>query len=168
GLGVVGWRVQSRAGASFSFPWPRGAVEWALAITLTLEIVTVFVVTMKHTLGWDGLLNWEIKARYAFLNGGVVPELYYSSVGRAFTHPEYPLAIPLSESWLYLWMGESNQFWVKTIFPLFYATGALLLALFVTRLSGRRWVGLLIAVLLPFVPVIFASFGGVVVGYVDF
>ena len=64
-------------------------------------------------------------------------------------------------------MGEPNQFWVKIIFPLFYAAGAPLLALFVTRLSGNRWIGLLIAALLPFVPSISASPGGIVVGYVD-
>jgi hypothetical protein len=166
GLGIVGLRA--RAGVTFSFPSPRDAVEWTLAIILVLEITIIVFVGLKHTLGWDGLLNWEIKARYAFLNGGVMPESYYTSVSRAFTHPEYPLAVPLVGTWLYLWMGESNQFWVKSLFPLYYATGALLLALFATRLSGRRWVGLLMTVLLPFIPFIFASSGGVIVGYVDF
>jgi hypothetical protein len=64
-------------------------------------------------------------------------------------------------------MGEPHQFWVKIIFPLFYAACAPLLALFTARLSGNRWVGLLIASLLPFVPSVSASPGGIVVGYVD-
>ena len=122
---------------------------------------------MKHTLGWDGLFNWELKARYTFFNSGVLPESYYSSPGRAFSHPEYPLAIPLTELWLYLWIGEPHQFWVKTIFPLFYIAGAFLIALFISRLTGKRWLGLLIALLLPFVPFVTAGPGGVIVGYVD-
>jgi len=129
-------------------PMPRNLIEWLLTSLLLVEITVFFYVSFKHTLGWDGLLNWEIKARYAFLNGGVIPGSYYSNPGRAFSHPEYPLAIPFTELWLYLWMGEPHQFWVKTIFPLFYAAGALLLALFVTRLSTKRWPGLIVATLL--------------------
>jgi hypothetical protein len=122
---------------------------------------------LKHTLGWDGLLVWEIKGRYAFLSFGILPESYYSSPGRAFSHPEYPLGIPFTELWLYIWMGAPHQFWVKTMFPLFYIAGAFLVALFISRLTGKRWLGLLIAILLPFVPFVTASPGGVIVGYAD-
>jgi len=167
-LGIVGWRARQHVTARFVLPSPANVTEWLLTILVLGEIAILFFVSLKHTLGWDGLLNWEIKARYAFLNGGVIPGSYYSNPGRAFSHPEYPLAIPFTELWLYLWMGEPHQFWVKTIFPLFYAAGALLLALFVTRLSTKRWPGLIVATLLAFVPFLSASPGGIIVGYVDF
>jgi len=166
-LGIVGWRTKQGRQAHFSLPRPKSTVEWILAGVLLLELFIIFVVCLKHTLGWDGLLVWEIKARYAFLDSGVLPEAYYSSAGRAFSHPEYPLAIPFTELWLYLWMGAPHQFWIKTIFPLFYIAGALLVALFVTRLSGKPWLGLLAALLIPFVPFVTASPGGVIVGYSD-
>lgn len=166
-LGTFGWRAKRNAHARFTLPRPANATEWILGSIVLIEIAILLFVSFKHTLGWDGLLNWEIKARYAFLNGGVIPTSYFSSAGRAFSHPEYPLGIPLTELWLYLWMGEPHQFWVKIIFPLFYAACAPLLALLVSRLSGERWVGLLVAALLPFVPSIAASPGGIVVGYVD-
>ncbi|HYR22859.1 MAG TPA: hypothetical protein VEP30_08055 [Chthoniobacterales bacterium] len=166
-LGILGWRAKQKADAQFHFPRPTNVTEWTLASIVLIEIAVLFFVSFKHTLGWDGLLNWELKARYAFLNGGAIPAVYYSSAGRAFSHPEYPLGIPFTELWLYLWMGEPHQFWVKIIFPLFYAACAPLLALLVSRLSGKRWVGLLTAALLPFVPSISASPGGIVVGYVD-
>src|SRR5207244_12837023 len=51
-----------------------------------------------------------------------------------------------------------------TIFPMFYIAGALLLAIFVSRLSGKRWLGFLIALLVPLVPFVTASPGGVIVG----
>ena len=166
-LAIFGWREKQKAAARSHFPTPKNLVEWVLATIVAVEVAILFFVAFKHTLGWDGLLNWEIKARYAFFNGGVIPASYYSSAGRAFSHPEYPLGIPFTELWFYLWMGEPNQFWVKIIFPLFYAACAPLLALLVSRLSGKRWVGLLTAALLPFVPSISASPGGIVVGYVD-
>jgi hypothetical protein len=166
-LGILGWRAKQRAHASLTLPRPANLAEWVLSSVVLVEIAILLFVSFKHTLGWDGLLNWEIKARYAFLNGGIIPASYYSSAGRAFSHPEYPPGIPFTELWLYLWMGEANQSWVKIVFPLFYAACAPLLALLVSRLSGQRWVGLLIAALLPFVPSITAGPGGIVVGYVD-
>jgi hypothetical protein len=167
-LGVLGWRAKQNSRSQFVLPRPTNPAEWLLAVLLLLELVMIFFVSLKHTLGWDGLFNWEIKARYAFLNSGVLPTSYYSSSGRAFSHPEYPLAIPFTELWLYLWIGAPHQFWIKTIFPIFYVAGALLVALFVTRLTGKRWLGLLVALLIPFVPFLTASPGGVIVGYADF
>jgi hypothetical protein len=167
-LGLIGWRTKQRAGAKFALPLPRGAIEWILASLIVIEIATLFFVSCKHTLGWDGLLVWDIKARYAFINGGSVPASYYSNPGRAFSHPEYPLGIPFTELWLYFWIGAPHQFWAKTIFPVFYAAGAALLGLLAARLSGRRWIGLLIAALLPFIPFLTQGPGGVIVAYADF
>jgi hypothetical protein len=166
-LVIIGWRATRNANTRIDLPRPANISEWILAGIILIEIAVLIFVSFKHTLGWDGLLNWEIKARYAFLNGGTIPSSYYSSAGRGFSHPEYPLGIPFTELWLYLWMGEPNQFWVKIIFSLFYAACAPLLALLVSRLSGKRWIGLLIAALLPFIPAITNSPGGIVVGYVD-
>jgi len=64
-------------------------------------------------------------------------------------------------------MGAAHQFWIKTIFPLFYISGALLIALFISRLTGKRWAGLTASLLMPFVPFLTTSPGGVIVGYVD-
>jgi len=166
-LAIFGWREKQKSAARFNCPTPKNPIEWVLATIVALEVAILFFVSFKHTLGWDGLLNWEIKARYAFLNGGVIPASYYSSAGRAFSHPEYPLGIPFTELWSYLWMAEPNQFWVKIIFPLFYVACAPLLAILTARLSGKRWLGLLVASLFAFVPSISASPGGIVVGYVD-
>lgn len=166
-LAILGWRTKRTANAGFHLPKPANIIEWIFGVVVALQIAILIFVSFKHTLGWDGLLNWEIKAHYAFLGGGTIPREYYSSAGRVFSHPEYPLTIPFTEVWLYLWMGEPNQFWVKIIFPLFYAACALVLALLASRLTGKRWIGLLMAALLPFVPAVIASPGGVLVGYVD-
>ena len=167
-FGVLGLRAKHHAQARFTLPLPSGLLEWFLASVLVIEIAAVLLASCKHTLGWDGLLVWEIKARYAFINGGSIPASYYSNPGRAFSHPEYPLGIPFTELWLYLWMGQAHQFWVKTIFAIFYAAGATLLGLLATRLSGQCWSGLLVAILLPFIPFLTSAPGGVIVAYADF
>ncbi|PYK73572.1 MAG: hypothetical protein DME44_00880 [Verrucomicrobia bacterium] len=163
-LGFVGWRRMvprplRRRATSF---------EILLGIIIVIEIAVVFYLSFVHTLGWDGLLNWEIKARYAFANGGILPGTYFSDSGRAFSHPEYPLAIPFTELWLYFWLGEADQFCAKTIFPIFYVVGIFLLIALGKRLAGREWIGLLVAPFLFFVPQITVEVGSAIAGYADF
>jgi len=165
---VFGRRTLARLRPAIRIPKPHNLVEWILSAILAVEIATIFIISSKHTLGWDGLLVWEIKARYAFLNGGFLPDAYFQGAGRAFSHPDYPLAIPFTQLWIYLWLGEANQFWAKIIFPMFYAAGAIILALLGTRITGRRWIGLLLSVLLFFVPQASLSTGSAIVGYADF
>src|SRR5262249_47433999 len=140
-------------------------VLWAL---LLVQFVAVFYCSFKHTLGWDGLLNWEFKARIAYESGGSLPSTYFADQERAFSHPEYPLGIPNLELWFYLWLGEANQFWIKAIFPLFYAAGALLLISLVERFSGRRILALISGLLFFFVPQFLVNPGAAVTGYADF
>lgn len=166
-LALAGYFAFKRGQAHFFCPRPRTWVEWLLVAVIVLQCGVMFHVALGYTLGWDGLFNWEIKARYAFLNAGVMPASYYSDETRLMTNPAYPLWIPLTELWLYLWMGEPHQFWIKLLFPIYYVIGAVLLATFASRLTGRRWIGLLAAVLLFFVPCLTNTPGGVQVGYVD-
>ena len=163
-LGFTGWRRM--------VPLPVGSApksfEIFLGIIIVIEIAVVFYLSFVHTLGWDGLLNWEIKAHYAFANGGVIPATYFSDSGRAFSHPEYPLAIPFTELWLYLWLGEADQFWAKTIFPIFYVIGTFLVVALGKRFTGKTWNGLLMAAFLFFVPQITVEVGSAIAGYADF
>jgi hypothetical protein len=163
-LGFVGWRRMVPL-PLWSTPKP---FEIFLGIIIVIEIAIVFYLSFVHTLGWDGLLNWEIKARYAFANGGVLPATYFSDIGRAFSHPNYPLAIPFTELWLYLWLGDADQFCAKTIFPIFYVVGTFLLVSFGKRLARRTWIGLLMAAFLLFVPQITVEVGSAIAGYADF
>jgi hypothetical protein len=163
-IGIAQWRKRK---PSLRIPSPRNWIELALGIFLCLEIALVFVLTFKHTLGWDGLVIWELKARYAYLNGGALPPEYFSDATRVFSHPEYPLFLPMIETWIYFWIGDSDQYWVKLIFPIFYAVGVLLLAQAGARVSGRRWIGLVAANLFLFIPFVTRFAGGVVQGYAD-
>lgn len=166
-VGAWGWMSLRKAGGGLFFPRPQNALQLILGAVVALEIAVVVYSSFGHGLNWDGLLNWEVKARYAFQNDGVIPAAYYTSETRVFTHPAYPLLIPLTELWLYLGMGEAHQLWVKIIFPLYYAAGAILLATTANRLTNRSWPGLLAAALFFFVPFLTQMPGGATGGYVD-
>jgi hypothetical protein len=165
-LPLVAWKTKG----AFRFQELRQSnpIELALALTLALEILAIGYLAFAYTLGWDGLLNWEIKARYAFANGGVLPAAYFQDAGRAFSHPEYPLAIPFTELWLYLWLGEASQFWAKIVFPIYYAAGAVLLVAISARLTGKIWAAFVAGIVLFFVPQITVEAGSAIVGYADF
>ncbi len=167
-LGGVGFGMARKTQVRFVLPMPRNMTEWLLVALITFELVNMTQFSFENALGWDGLIVWEVKARYAFLNGGVIPQMFFTSPSHISSHPEYPLFIPFSELWLYLWMGAPHQFWAKTIFPMFYCVGTILLAILSARITGRRWIGGVISVLLFFVPYLTSGAGAAVVGYVDF
>jgi hypothetical protein len=165
-LGAVGfrrWRVLAPRDRQNRGP----AVEiifWGLFL---LELAAIFWLSFQNTLGWDGLTVWEMKARYAFLNGGVLTAQYFSDVARRFSHPEYPLLLPLTETWFYLWIGDCDQFWIKLIFPIWYAAAVSILLLVGSELSGKRAIGWVVVLLFPLVPAIHGAAGGIEVGYAD-
>ena len=166
-LAFVGVVQMRRRSMTSKVALPKSRIEYALAGLIFIEIAVVFFLSLRHTLGWDGLLIWELKARFAWLNGGALPATYFADVARGFSHPEYPLFLSLNEMWLYLWMGEPNQYWIKLIFPIFYGAGMVLLARAAFVFTGKRRIGLLVASLFLFVPWIYGGPGGIVVGYVD-
>jgi len=163
-LGVAGVRAWREKRLQISFPKPAGPLEWMLCLVLLVEFAMVIRLQYREGLGWDGILLWEIKARYAFLNGGVIPKAYFMDETRVWSQPSYPLLFPLTETWLYLWMGDCNQNWVRVIFPVFYGAAALLLCAGVRRLTGKRWAGLATAAMLFTLPGIWNFLSG----YVDF
>ncbi len=166
-LGVSGWILAHRSGTRFFVPWPRHFFDWILLAVLVGEIAIIFCMALKRPLGWDGLLMWEAKARFAFLSDNILPAQYHD-VSRAYTHPEYPLGIPFTELWFYIWMGEAHQMWVKTIFATFYATGVIQLAIISARLTGQRQLGYIAAIAFFFVPTAMGGLGSATSGYVDF
>ncbi len=141
--------------------------EWIFIALFLLELAAIIVVSFQHTLGWDGLTVWELKARFAFLNGGALPIAYFADTARRFSHPEYPLLLPLTETWLYLWIGACDQFWVKLLFPIWYAATMSILWMSVSLLAGKRWIGWIVVLIFPLVPCIYSAPGGITVGYAD-
>jgi hypothetical protein len=163
-LGAIGfrrWRTFQAIAAS------RTRFENIFIAVFVIELMSILYLSIQHTLGWDGLTVWEMKARYAFLHGGALPFDYFRDKSRWFSHPEYPLLLPLTESWFYTWFGEADQFWIKLIFPIWYVAAMSILLLAAEELSGNRAIAWIIVLLFPLVPAINGAPGGVAVGYAD-
>jgi hypothetical protein len=55
--------------------------------------------SLNRPLGHDGFAIWDLKARIAYLNGGAIPLSYFFDSTRIWSHPEYPLCLPLVQAW---------------------------------------------------------------------
>lgn len=147
---------------------PAGRSGWLLLGAMLALVALAFWLSHLRVLGWDGLLNWEIKARIAFLNGGAIPLGFYSDPTRPWTHPEYPLLLPLAEAWFYGWMGSADQAMIKLLFPIFFAASLGLLYTGVSRFgshAAQLWVAL---ALLAAAKLTLLGEGAVASGYADF
>jgi len=166
-LGVLGILSRRRREIGIAMRLP-GDVPSILALGILIGLVGFHLVrlTFHHTLGWDGLFVWEFKARIASLSGGAIPLSYYTDLSTTWSHPEYPLLLPLSEAWLYSWLGPNQQM-AKLVFLLFSLATVGLLFTAGSRLSGCRWQGFLAATLFFFVPVTILGDYGISSGYAD-
>lgn len=167
-LGALGWR-RMRHGFSIEMGL-AGVANWEkwLSLIALLPIAYMAFATLHHAMLWDGLIVWELKARHAFLAGGSLPVSYFSDATRARYHPGYPLYLPFTELWVYLWVGDCDQTVVKLILPIFYAAATLLLWSSMLRLTGRAWAATLTSVLPIFIPLLADHFLGLLEGYADF
>lgn len=164
-LGLTRWRqgFKVKTGLTDAPGWEK----W-LSLLVLVPIFYVAYATFRDALLWDGLVVWELKARHAFLAGGNLPPTYFADATRARFHPSYPLYLPFTELWTYLWMGDCDQTLMKLIFPLFYAAAVLLLWSAVRRLTGKVWAATATSLLPIFIPVMADHGLGLVEGYVDF
>ena len=163
--GAAGWMSQrQRTDAAGE---PAGALDIALAVVLVTQTAALFMAAWHTTLGWDGIFNFEMKARLAFehMPSGQLPRGYFADASRAWSHPHYPLLLPFTEYWLYSWLGRIDQSVAKLIFPLFYLSLAGIFAGGVRRVAGRR-VSMVGVIALGFLPPL-TLISGAASGYAD-
>ncbi|MGA3170888.1 MAG: hypothetical protein ABSE62_07715 [Chthoniobacteraceae bacterium] len=154
--------------SSHPLPRPHGWAEWTLCVVILIESLLLLRYAWTTALAWDGLMVWEIKARIAFSNGGALPLDYFTDPARSFSHPAYPLMLPMLETWVYLWIGRCSQSIVRVIFPFFYFAALPLLYSGVVTVTGRRWAGLIAAALVFFIPFLTLGQTNLFTGYADF
>ncbi|MDQ3009579.1 MAG: hypothetical protein M3X11_02595 [Acidobacteriota bacterium] len=157
-----GWRIKSRE------VFPADGIGWLLLALGLLQTGVVAWLCFWRVLGWDGLFNFESKARLAFLNGGVIPLEFFSDPTRTWTLQSYPLLLPLTESWLYLWLGRADQELVKIIFVLFFAAALCLLHGGARSLGLSGWRMFVAPLALFTAPLLLIGDGSASSGYADF
>lgn len=122
-----------------------------LAFGITLEVIYAFFrALIKPIEAFDAVAIYAIKSKIFFL-ARAIPQNYFPALAHSFPHPDYPLNIPLAETFMYLAMRNLNDQLVKIIFPLFFA-GVLCLLYFAIRRFASRTYALLFTFLLASVP----------------
>jgi hypothetical protein len=149
---VLAWRLRHKArlperGGTIDANQPQGqdskrsfveqtgaaATKWLLASFLIVQTVFVAVSAIGRPLQvWDSWANWAMKSRIIFLEGHISPALY-ADASRAVTQLDYPLLVPLTQTWLYAWLGTPDDRLAGMPSVLFYLA---LLAICYTALTS--------------------------------
>ncbi|MBU0880715.1 MAG: glycosyltransferase family 39 protein [Candidatus Omnitrophica bacterium] len=127
------------------------ALSIFLTCGITLEVAYAFFrALIKPIEAYDAVAIYAIKSKIFFL-AKAIPQNYFPGLVHGFPHPDYPLNIPLSETFLYLAMRNLNDQLVKLIFPLFFV-GILCILYFAIRRFASRAYALLFTFLLASIP----------------
>jgi hypothetical protein len=170
GLALFAWWQTARVSVDLPHfvetptPW----VLRMLILGIAMQAVALMLVALQTPLGWDGLMNFEMKARIAFANdpSGRLPLSYLSDTSRTWSHARYPLLVPLTEHWVYAWIGTAHQGLIKPLFPAFYLSLAGLFYGVSCRLMPRTH-ALAGVLILGFVPSLAIGPGAAISGYAD-
>lgn len=142
---------------------PLTAVEILLTAGITIEIAYTFFRALLSPLeAYDAIAIYGLKSKIFYL-AGTVPHDFLNGFRGYVPHIEYPLLIPLAETFFYTFIGSLNDVLVKIIFPLYYLAALAVLYFVCLRFTGRK-TALLFTFLLATIPQ-FTDFA--VNGYAD-
>ncbi len=159
GLGSYGVKVLMQKPARSKGGFLHSRIWKILQIVILLvQLSIVGWLGMNTTLSWDGLVNWEMKAK-VFYEAGGIPKRFLQSEALAWAQVDYPPLMPLNQAWTYSWIGEANQNAGKLFCVIFYFIGVLIL------LSARN---INFAWLMFFIPLTWISDGSSTTGHADF
>jgi hypothetical protein len=133
-------------------PVPFERVGLFLSAAIFLEISGAFFHAWLLPMeAYDAVSNWGLKAKAIFL-AGRIPESFLRNSNYEVFHPDYPLLVPLLESYVYRCLGDLREASAKVVFPL-YLVGCVAIVMATLRRTGQtRRSCLLFAFLLVSVP----------------
>ena len=129
----------------------NGLLKIFLVTAIAFEaLYVVFRTMIKPIESYDAVAIYAIKSKIFYL-AGAIPQDFFQTLAAAFPHPDYPLNIPLVETFIYIFMGSLNDQLVKVIFPLFFF-GILALLYYGIRRFASASYALLFVFLLATIP----------------
>lgn len=156
--GAVVWKDRRRAQEwrpglslrSIAEAWRGLGAAERLALAILAGLCLLVTVAAPLGLPWsDGFNLYYFKARAFFSDGSTIP--YYQHAGSVlFSFPAHPPLVPLSLTWLYLWLGEADEHASLLLWPALYVSMlAAVFALLRTRLtrSAALWYTLALALI---------------------
>lgn len=118
---------------------------------ISFEVLyTFFRALIKPLEAYDAIAIYGMKAKIFYLAKAIPPD-FFSHMKDYVPHVDYPLLLPLAETYFYTFFGSLNDLLVKVMFPLYFI--AILVTLyFVIRRYASRKISLLFTFLLATIP----------------
>ena len=133
-----------------SIPFQR--FEWFLIVVTAVQIFGVFFRAWLLPMeAYDAVSNWGLKAKAIFI-ARTIPEDFLRNPNYQVFHPDYPLLVPLLESYVYRFVGDLREASAKLVFPLFLAGCVPLLFATLRRAGQTRRSGFFFCFILVSVP----------------
>jgi len=98
---------------------PGGLAIFLLAAICAETFYAFFRALIKPLESYDAIAIYAVKAKILYF-ARAFPSDFFTSTIQLFPHPDYPLHIPLAETFFYNMMGSWNDQLVKLIFPLYF------------------------------------------------
>ncbi len=115
------------------------AFDIALLCGILFQAFHVFFKALiKPMDSFDSIGNFAFKAKMFFMEG-YIPYKLFLDKSIDIGHPDYPLFIPLSETWSYMFLGKWNDLLVKAMFPLFFLALLVIFYSALRRIIGKRF-----------------------------
>ncbi|MCQ9207336.1 MAG: hypothetical protein NG740_05635 [Omnitrophica bacterium] len=126
-------------------PFRFCVTDLALIALIALQTCyNFFRALIKPIEAYDSVAIYGLKAKIMHLAGGLPPDFFRALASNFHgAHPDYPLLIPLSEVWVYTFLGNFNDILVKAIFPLFYLSFILVFYAVLKRITENVRLSLL-------------------------
>lgn len=116
----------------------KSAFDIALLMGITFQVFYAFFKALvKPEDSFDAIGNFAFKAKMFFESGRIPFELFLNK-NMDIQHGDYPLFIPLSQAWTYMFIGGWNDLLVKALFPMFFVALLIILYFTLRRITGNR------------------------------
>ncbi|UCD55225.1 MAG: hypothetical protein JSV93_00060 [Candidatus Omnitrophota bacterium] len=124
---------------------PLRGNEIALICLIAFQaLYNFFRALIKPIEAYDAVAIYGLKSKMIYLSGTVSGNFFQSLASNFYgAHPDYPLLIPLSETWFYTFIGKFDDLLVKAIFPIFYLSFILVFYAALKRITQSRGFSLL-------------------------
>ncbi|MBP7056586.1 MAG: glycosyltransferase family 39 protein [Candidatus Omnitrophica bacterium] len=99
---------------------------------------TFFRALIKPIESYDAVAIYAIKSKMFYMAGAITSDIF-NAIKALYPHPDYPLNIPLAETFFYLCMGSLNDQIVKIIFPLFFVAVLVMIYFAVRRFASSTY-----------------------------
>lgn len=101
------------------FPFTKNLLpkRWEMAGVLIIICLfaLLFIPSLHKGLEWDAWAIWAFKAKAFYVDGKINNHFLTDFERYAYSHPDYPLLIPLLEYWIYFHLGHINDHVIRLV-----------------------------------------------------